>query len=328
MSIEQKDAWLHALAWAGDGTPRAGLADALDQLAFLAWSPKAAPSIPAPNLSQADAHHVQTDPSSMDLPFAAWPQLCHNLSRFQCLSMRDTRQWRLYTTFQMELFAFKRKYEAKSKIIGTRDAKMSGASSCAFAGLDFHSVLERLCLLHYGKVLSLPYHVQMQEFQTEQRQVALHMLQCVGVAWAMRRRIAARPELIHPAWRGCSAAVYTTAVDGLRNSLISLRRLVTERSPFFHFGQKPHVKKSRQLKSSKSSNLQYRSTDGGSRSDGEEGTARLKKVKKKKKGGVSAGQVVQQPDGSGNAGFHGCGGQGGHQNGEPFFRGPGGRWYV
>ena len=180
-----------------------------------------------------------SDPATLDLPFSCWRQLVYNLARFDCLAVRDSRRWKLYATMQMELFAFKRNYESKSKMISTRNATMAGASAYAFAGLDFHCVLERLCLLLYGKVVSLPYAVQMDEFKTEQRHVALNMIQCLCVAYVYRRRIEQQPELMHPAWRKRKAA-YCIAVEGARasrlRSLTELRKLVLENSPLLHFG--------------------------------------------------------------------------------------------
>jgi hypothetical protein len=43
--------------------------------------------------------------------------------------------------------------------------------------VDFHTTLERLCLLSYGKVASLDYRRQMEEYEKESRHVALNMIQ-------------------------------------------------------------------------------------------------------------------------------------------------------
>jgi hypothetical protein len=58
----------------------------------------------------------------------------------------------------------------------------------AFAGLDFNETLKRLCLLRYGKVVSLTYQQQMSEYERESRAVALHVIQCCIQAWAFCRR--------------------------------------------------------------------------------------------------------------------------------------------
>jgi hypothetical protein len=71
--------------------------------------------MPAARLTQPDTLRAMYDPAACDLPFVRLPQRVYNLRRFKCSPGKDSRQWKLYATFQMEMYAFKLNYAARAE---------------------------------------------------------------------------------------------------------------------------------------------------------------------------------------------------------------------
>eukprot|EP01047_Picozoa_sp_COSAG01_P016496 COSAG01_NODE_847_length_13139_cov_35.539647_2_plen_1792_part_00 len=176
-SVELKYGWVCALKWLQSAC---------------AAHPVGPPSaLPPPTLHSTDARLVQNNVALLDLPFCRARHLLYNLYRFQCFGVQNSRDYLLYAMFQLEKYAWKFTTNAKAqipqKMLRTRIGASAhiGVELDAVRGLDFHEVMMRLALIHpqYGKGQSLSYAAQMQEYTSEVRHVALHIIQAALAHW-------------------------------------------------------------------------------------------------------------------------------------------------
>jgi hypothetical protein len=227
-SAEVKYSWLQAIAWVERGCEGA-----------------TPPKIAAPSICDEDMKLVENDPSTVDLPIAKCRHLLYNLREFECLGLKDGRDAALYTTFQLELHAWKTVYHKDKR----RKNSGAGASVDSFHGLDFKLTLERLCLLRYGKAKSLSYHQMVDEYEHERAHVALHTIQTCILAWIYHRRgsVADRHRYIHRMWKtghkddGEVLKCYFHAVMQVKilrlKCLSNLTRLVKKQNPDIWHGK-------------------------------------------------------------------------------------------
>eukprot|EP01043_Picozoa_sp_COSAG02_P073986 COSAG02_NODE_14619_length_1254_cov_1.201732_1_plen_148_part_10 len=143
-------------------------------------------------MSKSDAEYAVENVSTIDLPFARARRLLFTLERFRCLGLKKGREARLYMMFQLEMYAWKSKRQRATKWRMRLSHKAHSPDQQlrldSLHGLDFHSTLQRLCLLRYGKHCSLSYADQMEEYQLEKATVAVHIIQTFCLAWLMSRR--------------------------------------------------------------------------------------------------------------------------------------------
>ena len=160
--------------------------------------------------------------------------------------------------FQLEMYAWKSKISYASRHHAMLEMRLfrnkcpeDGVRLDSFHGLDFHSTLQRLCLMRYGKDCSLPYAEQVEEYQMEKATVAVHIIQTFCLAWLMNRRaFYVGPDerrKVHTLWRkerlkdGEISTCFQLAVKGVRNSralaLKRLDKLVEENNPDKLYGR-------------------------------------------------------------------------------------------
>ena len=168
LSNEIKYGWIHGIRWASQQCP-GGLAE------LSKGTHSGTPRMPPAPLLPEEAWELRCNPSKIDLPFARLGQLLNKLKHTQCLGVGDSRSWKFYATFQMEMYAHKLRLKDRSTA-EDRSPEELGSTLQAFSGLDFHATMERLCLLSYGKLISLDYQRQMDEYEYESRCVAVHMI--------------------------------------------------------------------------------------------------------------------------------------------------------
>ena len=171
MCPEHKYAWIHALNWLSEGCvgPRPG-------------------RLPAPPLHKDDVRIAINNVALIDLPFVRLRHLLYNLWRFNCFKCKKTREFELYTLFQLELHAYKAQATRSSSHVVVHRSGLSAQTGLTLShirGLNFHLVMQRLALLQYGKPNSLPYSQQMAEYEMEKNAIALHVIQACLSYWVM-----------------------------------------------------------------------------------------------------------------------------------------------
>ena len=171
MSTEHKYAWVHALTWLSGGCQ--------------GQSPK---PLPPPPLHREDVRLAVNNVALIDLPFIRLRHLLYNLHRFKCFKVKNTRDTRLYTMFQLETHAFKTQLSRHGGHVVVHRSGLSaqtGLSLSHIRGLNYHLVMERLALMQYGKSESLPYSRQMAEYEMEKNSIAIHVIQTCLHYWVM-----------------------------------------------------------------------------------------------------------------------------------------------
>lgn len=184
-SEEQYRSWLVVLHWLADNC--AGPSPTGD--------PRMATGRIAPRrLTQDEWATMSSVKGLIDLPFSSLRNLFSMLQKKGVLGMRDShdRCYRLYATFQMELYAYQTQLSDRMRT----DFKIDGLlQSCS--GLNYRQVLSTLCLLNYGKVDCLPYAESMDAYIMETQLVALRLIQTALGEWVARRSWQKNPE-VHP----------------------------------------------------------------------------------------------------------------------------------
>jgi hypothetical protein len=200
MTEEIRRAWLATLRWTATGCA-----------SYPATPPAALP--PAPILD-AEMQRAMRDVSLLALPFRRTTQLLNGLYHRRVMGKHKPKiRYMAYAIFNLETFAWSSGGHTTHK-----HYPFIGLTLRDMRGLNFHSCLERLCLLHYGKKRCLSYEQQMTEYTTEIQHVSLHMiLACVG-QWVARKQagktIGGEPWPWAKAWR-MHPAVYSQAVRGI-----------------------------------------------------------------------------------------------------------------
>ena len=209
----QKMQWLMALRWMAEGCM------------FDQWPIE----IPTAMLLPTEQEKCTMDISTLDLPFNRVTALVRGLYMRRVMgSHKPTLRRLLYTTFNLETHAF-------SSTEGQRehfDHSYEGIRLQDIRGLNCHLVLVRLGLLHFGKHKSMSYADQMEEYTTEIRHAALHVIQaCVGF-WVFKRR---QGKLVndelwphHVAWRAFPK-VYNICIEGAAATRIEILRILLVR---------------------------------------------------------------------------------------------------
>ena len=199
MSNEIRRAWLCAMRWVATNCegPAPG-------------------RLPAMTLFKTEVEKLQNDISELDLPFCRVSLLLKGLYKRRIMGPhKPTARRLLYTIFNLETFAWSKGSQqlGKKKVF-----PFAGVSLREIRGLHFHLVLERLCLLHYGKRRCLGYEQQMDEYQTEIHHVSLHIVSTCVAMWVARRRTGKTfggylwPS--HNAWQS-RPSIYKVAVEGM-----------------------------------------------------------------------------------------------------------------
>lgn len=217
-SEEQYASWLVVLHWLADNC--AGPAPVTD--------PRMVPGGIAPRrLTQDEWATMSSVKGLIDLPFSSLRTLFSSLQKKGVLGMSDShdRDYLLYATFQMELYAFKTQLSDRMREQYKIDDLLQPCS-----GLNYRQVLSRLCLLNYGKVASLPYAESMDACIAETEFVALRLIQTAVGEWVARRAWQKRPDS-HPCgplssfWQRHSAT-YPVALRAARDARLRTLKLL------------------------------------------------------------------------------------------------------
>jgi hypothetical protein len=123
------------------------------------------------------------------------------------------RDYVLYTTFQMELHA----YQTTASDRAQRLSGIEGAIQ-AIDGLNFMKTLTQLCLINYGKINSLSYRGQVENYELESEFVAMRLIQAAVGAWVALRAQEkwGSTHPVHPLWRRKTEA-YRIGVIAMRD---------------------------------------------------------------------------------------------------------------
>jgi hypothetical protein len=172
MTEERRRAWLAALRWTALGCP-----------GYPATPPS---SLPVAPILKTELERVTRDISLLTLPFRRATMLLNGLYGRRVMGNHKPRFRRTaYTIFNLELHAWS---DARGHV-SQKDHPFIGVPLRDLRGLNFHTCMERLCLLHYGKQRCLSFDEQMLEYTTEVQHISLHMIHaCLG-QWLARRRI-------------------------------------------------------------------------------------------------------------------------------------------
>ena len=138
MCAEHKYAWLHALSWLSKGCT----------------GPRPA-RIPAAPMHQDDMRIAANNVALIDLPFVRLRHLLYNLHRFNSFGCKATRDYNLYTMFQLELHAFQAQVKRSSSHVVVHRSGLSaqlGLNLSHIRGLNFHLVMQRLALLYLSLI--------------------------------------------------------------------------------------------------------------------------------------------------------------------------------
>jgi hypothetical protein len=163
----------------------------------------------------------------IDLPFSSLRTFFGDLQTRGVLGMSDShdREYLLYATFQMELYA----YQTTASDIMREEFKIDDLlQPCA--GLNYRHVLSRLCLLNYGKIGCLPYAESMDSCVHETQMVALRLIQTAVGEWIARRAWQKNPEahpnaVLHTFWRA-HPTTYLVALRAARNTRLRTLKLL------------------------------------------------------------------------------------------------------
>jgi uncharacterized protein YgiM (DUF1202 family) len=199
MSNEIRRSWLAGLRWVADGCQGA----TKDRL-------------PAMTLFKTEVERLRHDVALLDLPFARVSLLLKGLYARRVMGPhKPTARRLLYTIFNLETFAWSKGTEQLGK---KQKFPFAGVTLREIRGLHFHLVLERLCLLHYGKRRCLSYDQQMVEYQTEIHHASLHMMTTCVAMWVAKRRTGKVLGGVlwpsHPAWQRFPLA-YQRSIEGV-----------------------------------------------------------------------------------------------------------------
>lgn len=217
-SEEQYASWLVVLHWLADDCQ--GVAPVQD--------PRMAPGGIAPRrLTQDEWATMRAVIGLIDLPFSSLRTFFGDLQTRGVLGMSDShdREYLLYATFQMELYA----YQTTASDIMREEFKIDDLlQPCA--GLNYRHVLSRLCLLNYGKVGCLPYAESMDSCVHETQMVALRLIQTAVGEWIARRAWQKNPEahpnaVLHTFWRA-HPTTYLVALRAARNTRLRTLKLL------------------------------------------------------------------------------------------------------
>jgi hypothetical protein len=162
--VAQRMPWLVALRWLAEGA-----------------SPDRMPGpIPAPTLSAMELEKCTENISLVHMPMWRIPQLIQGLYDRRLLgSRKPTLRRRIYTLFNLEthghaIVSAGKKSSSKAGLEG-------GATVDQLCGLNFHSVLERLVMIHMGKRRCMSYKRQVLEYESERKHIALNVIHtCLG----------------------------------------------------------------------------------------------------------------------------------------------------
>jgi hypothetical protein len=152
----QRKAWCTALRWLARGCdgPRTG-------------------KIPAAPLCDRDIERIQNDPSLCPVPLCRIRLLLNHLSQADSLcGIQMTRAHLLFTCYNLEVHALQR-YRKETHLEAHAAHSRLGHNLFELRGLDFRRTLRRLCLIHYGKNVSLPYAMQVEEYHHDLHKIAL-----------------------------------------------------------------------------------------------------------------------------------------------------------
>jgi hypothetical protein len=217
-SEEQYKSWLVVLHWLADNCE--GPAPVRD--------PRMAPGGIAPQrLTQDEWATMKSVVGLIDLPFSSLRTLFASLQKKGVLGMSDShdREYLLYATFQMELYAYQTQLSDRMRTEFKMDELLQPCS-----GLNYRKVLSRLCLLNYGKVDCLPYADSMDACISETQLVALRLIQTAVGEWVARRAWQKDPTA-HPCgvlasfWREHSAT-YPVALRAARDTRLRTLKLL------------------------------------------------------------------------------------------------------
>jgi hypothetical protein len=162
--------------------------------------------------------------------------------------------WRLLhvvcsTIFNLETHAWHRDPTGRASAAPKLNKKLgrtAGVYLHELRGLNFYATLERLSLLHYGKRRCLNFEEQVQEYQTESRHVALHMISTVLAMWVFKRikRVSGVAWPWSEAWqrypKTYQIAVEGCAVSRLRSLSVLMQEVKKRRPPLLDVQLPPH----------------------------------------------------------------------------------------
>ena len=173
MAPTQKMGWVTALRWLADGCKT----ETPDPLAH-------------PPLNARDIERVKNNPALCPMPFHRTRQLLSDdMLRASALGMHltSTRERLLYTLFNLESHGMQ--HSSTNDVRGEALKSHIGEYLSEIRGLDYMMTLRRLCLLHYGKVNSLLYPMQVEEYRHDLHRVALQMISTAVSAWVFGKML-------------------------------------------------------------------------------------------------------------------------------------------
>ena len=152
--------------------------------------------MPLPTINKRDMERCQNNPALLPMPFARVRFFLIELHRYQSLGChRMTREWLLYTAFNLEMCAMQRNTQKSRE----KDSMRShiGQYISEIRGLDYMQTLRRLCLLHYEKRHSLMFTQQMEEYQHDLHKVALNLITSAVSGWVFGKML---PKMHEKKW--------------------------------------------------------------------------------------------------------------------------------
>ena len=168
----QKNGWLASMKWLARGCHGA--------------RPE---RIAHPKINDRDVARILNDPALCPMPFGRVRHLLVSLFRAQALVNHAlTRQSLIFICYNLEMHAMQHEGSDNSA-----DMKAHvGEFLSEIRGVDFAKALRRLSLLYYGKLNSLTYPQQLEEYRHDIHKVALNMISCAVSQWALSK--------VLPAW--------------------------------------------------------------------------------------------------------------------------------
>ena len=172
LNISNQMAWVNAIRWLTRGCPED-------------TKPK---PIPHADLVPQELVRASNNISLLDLPMYRLTRLINGLHKRDAVGGHlPTRRWRTYVIYNMETHAM----APPKKLLKRKETKRranNGIYLSDIRGLNFHSTLERMTLLHLGKPKCLSYEEQAREFEAEVNSVSLHIIKTGLQYWVNKRR--------------------------------------------------------------------------------------------------------------------------------------------
>ena len=172
LSISNQMAWVNSIRWLTAGCPES-------------TRPKPIPhALLVPQELVRACHNI----ALLDLPMFRISRLIKGLHKRDAVGGHlPTRRWTTYAIFNMEMHAM----APSKKLLKKKDTKRrvnNGVYLSDIRGLNFHTTLERLTLLHLGKPKCLSYEEQATEYEAEVNAVSLHIIKASLQYWVNKRR--------------------------------------------------------------------------------------------------------------------------------------------